>query len=267
MHHSFSRPATINLLLLFFFFLIGCKPEKKSETPVQRPYTVIKAFPHDVSAFTEGLLIHQGRLFESTGQNNSWIAEVDLISGTQTKMVVLDNKYFGEGITILNNKVYQLTWQTHIGFIYDFKTFKKIGEFPNEREGWGLTNDDKQLIMSDGSNKLYFLDTLTLKVTRSVIVKENNVAQDKLNELEYINGYVYANQWQTNYILKINPATGEVVDRMDMAALTQQARGMNSQAEVLNGIAYEKKSKLFLITGKNWPVLFALKLKSDTVHL
>ncbi|CAN5449886.1 glutaminyl-peptide cyclotransferase [soil metagenome] len=250
-------------IVIVTILLSGCKPEKK-DAQAQKKFIVVKAFPHDITAFTQGLVIHDGRLFESTGQNNSWIAEVDISSGIQNKKVTLDKKYFGEGITILNNKIYQLTWQDHVGFIYDFSTFLKIGEFQNDREGWGLTHDDRNLIMSDGSDKVHFLDTVSLKIIRSIRVKENNAPQEELNELEYIDGYIYANQWQTNYILKIDPSNGNVVDRLDLTALTQQAKRSNSEAEVLNGIAYEKKSRLLLVTGKHWPVLFALKLRNDT---
>ena len=266
MYRHFPSINRICFLIIIapLIFLSGCKPEKKTEAIEQTKFTVVKAFPHDISAFTQGLVIHEGRLFESTGQNNSWIAEVDIASGTQNKKVTLDKKYFGEGITILNNKIYQLTWQNHVGFIYDFRTFLKIGEFQNDREGWGLTHNYKNLIMSDGSDKLHFLDTVSLKIVSSIPVRENNVPQKELNELEYIDGYIYANQWQTNYILKIDPSNGKVVDRLDLRALTRQAKQSNSQAEVLNGIAFEKKSGLLLVTGKNWPVLFALKLASDT---
>ncbi len=263
---QFMYRALIFSIVILVIFLSGCKPEKK-DAPAQQKFIVVKAFPHDINAFTQGLVIHDGRLFESTGQNNSWIAEVDIASGIQNKKVTIDKKYFGEGITILNNKIYQLTWQDHVGFIYDFKTFLKIGEFQNDREGWGLTHNDRNLIMSDGSDKLHFLDTVSLKIIRSVRVKENNAPQEELNELEYIDGYIYANQWQTNYILKIDPSNGNVVDRLDLTALTQQAKRSNSEAEVLNGIAYEKKSGLLIVTGKHWPVLYALKLKSDTTKV
>ncbi len=257
------------LLFLFAFSLFfRCSPKNKKEESVDQKnliaFTVVKAFPHDVLAFTEGLIIHDGRLFESTGQEGtSWIAEVDITSGNQDEKVILEKKYFGEGITILNNKIYHLTYKSHVGFIYNFKTFKKLGEFQYDHEGWGITHDDKKLIASDGTDKLYFLDTASLKQTGSIAVKENGIPQERLNELEYIDGYVFANQWQTNYILKIDPATGNVVGRLDLTALAERAHAINSRADVLNGIAYEKKSKLMLVTGKNWPALFALKLKIE----
>ena len=225
------------------------------------PYAILKIFPHDPAAFTQGLTIAEGRLFESTGQNDSWIAEVDLLTGKQEKKVVLDKKYFGEGIAILHNKIYQLTWQNHVGFIYDLRTFKKVGEFQYDHEGWGITHNGKNLIVSDGTDKLRFLDTLSLKpVSVLTVVADENPA-DKLNELEFVDGFIFANQWQTNYILKIDPTTGSVVGKMDLSALAEKMHLLNPEADVLNGIAYERKSGMLLVTGKLWPSLFALRLQ------
>ena len=262
MHRSFLFVLFLTLLAL------GCSKQGKNEVISEKDlihYTVLKVFPHDVTAFTQGLTVDRGKLYESTGQANSWIAEVDIASGSQDKKIVLDKKYFGEGITILNNKIYQLTWQNHIGFVYDAKTFTKIGEFQYLHEGWGITHNDKNLIVSDGTYKLYFLDTLTLKVADTLLVKDHGIAIDNLNELEFIEGYLYANRWQTNLILKIDPANGNIVGKIDLSALVEKARQMNSRADVLNGIAYEKKTGILLVTGKLWPALFAIRLqKMDT---
>ncbi len=152
-----------------------------------------------------------------------------------------------------------------MGFVYEYPSFKKIKEFNFPHEGWGITHDNSKLIVSDGTDKLYFLDTVSLRQTGSINVREDGISQGKLNELEFIDGYVYANQWQTNYILKIDPSSGDVIGRMDLSSLADRAHAVNPGAEVLNGIAYEKKSKLMLVTGKNWPALFALRLKTDTV--
>jgi glutaminyl-peptide cyclotransferase len=247
------------------FLLLSCNAKKeKEEVPTDLiPYSIIKIFPHDKAAFTQGLVVEQGRLFESTGQNGtSWIAEVEIATGKQDKKVILDKKYFGEGITILNNKIYQLTWQSNIGFVYELNTYKKVKEFEYDREGWGITHDGKNLIVSDGTDQLYFLDTLTLKPVSVLKVKDGNEAASKLNELEFIDGFVYANQWQTNFILKINPADGVVVGRMDMTELAEKVFPLNPNADVLNGIAYEKKSKMLLITGKLWPAMVAVKFQS-----
>ncbi len=252
------------LLLLTFVIICACK-EKKTDQVVQDnliPYTLVKTFPHDPTTFTQGLAIENGKLYESTGQNNSWIAEVDITTGTQNKKVQLDKKYFGEGITIFNNKVYQLTWQNKVGFIYNLKTFQKTGEFQYEHEGWGITHNGVNLIVSDGTDKLHFLDTLTHKEISTLNVTERGIKQDQLNELEFIEGFIYANQWQTSYILKIDPVNGNVVGKLDISSLAVRIAQMSPQADVLNGIAYEKKSKTILVTGKYWPAMFALRFQN-----
>src|SRR5258706_3604973 len=260
-HCLLPTPHRVPFVLLLLILLLGCSDKRKAESvnESQIPYVVVKIFPHDVTAFTQGLAIDQGKLFESTGQENSWIAEVDIVTGTQNKRVVLDKKYFGEGITILNNKIYQLTWQNHTGFVYDLRTFRKIREFQYEQEGWGLAHNGKDLIMSDGTAKLYFLDTLTLKSKAVLTVTDAGDETRNLNELEFIENYLYANQWQTSDILKIDPVTGNVVGKMDLSALTLKMQALNPQADVLNGIASEKQSKTLLVTGKRWPAVFALR--------
>lgn len=249
--------SVLSLLLLF-----NCKP-KKTERPeeVIIPWSVARIFPHDKKSFIEGLTIDKGRLFESTGEDKGWIAEVDIASGKQEKKVILDTKYFGEGITILNDKIYQLTWKNHTGFIYDVKTFAKKGEFSYSFEGWGLTHDGKNLIASDGTEKLHFLDTTTLKEKSVVSVHNGYGPVQYLNELEFIDGFIFANLWQSNFILKIDPTTGEVVGKMDLTKIVDKIKLAEPNIDVLNGIAYEKKSKLMLVTGKYWPNLFALRLQ------
>jgi glutaminyl-peptide cyclotransferase len=248
--------------LYLSIILFACTSKEKKEvapSPDLIPYKVTGIFPHDVTAFTQGLVIENGRLFESTGQENSWIAEVAITTGKQDKKVILDKKYFGEGITILNNKIYQLTWQSKLGFIYDLNTFEKKGEFTYDHEGWGITHNGKNLIVSDGSDKLRFLDTLTLKEISSVSVKDQEIKRDSLNELEFIEGSVYANLWLTNTILKIDPETGNVLGKLDLSKIGEEVRVKSPRADVLNGIAYEKKSKTLLITGKQWPACYAIR--------
>lgn len=244
----------------------SCSSPKKEEVPNdQISFKLAKVFPHDATAFTQGLVIYNGNLFESTGREGSWISKVDIATGKQDKKVIIDDKYFGEGITILNNKIYQLTWQHKIGFVYKMPSFEKIGEFNYDYEGWGITHNGSQLIVSDGTNKLHFLDTLNLQEIKTVKVQRNGEPMNNLNELEYIDGFVFANQWQTNYILKINPESGDVVGVMDMSSLRDEVLKFDGNPDVLNGIAYEPKSKTLLITGKLWPVLFALKLTETPV--
>lgn len=239
---------------------MGCSPKKVEQTN-NIGFQVVNSFPHDVTAFTEGLLIHDGQLYESTGDKESWIGVVDVKTGKTDKKVVLDPKYFGEGMTILNNKVYYLTYRHHVGFIYDFKTFKEIGQFNYDTEGWGMTTDNKNIIMSDGTDKLYFLDTVTMKPAKTLSVTQGGEPLKGLNELEYIEGSLFANVWQTSTVVKIDINTGAVTGILDLAALTKQARELKPEVDVLNGIAWHPKTKLLLVTGKYWNYIYVLKIK------
>lgn len=236
------------------------KKEEKKPDPLAIRFSVKGEWAHDTQSFIQGLVIHNGVLYESTGQTGSWVGIVDPATGVPDKKVVLDNEYFGEGITILNNKLYQLTWEHNIGFIYDLNTFDKLGEFTYDTEGWGITHDSTHLIMSDGTHTLTFLDTTSLKPVRKVKVSDENGAVDKLNELEYVHGYVYANRWESNVIYKIDPADGKVVGRLDLNALARDAKMRNPRADVLNGIAYHHGTGLMLVTGKYWPRIYVLQL-------
>lgn len=254
-------PVAMIALLAF-----ACGNKKASEStatvdPLNMSFSVLKTLPHDTDAFTEGLTIHNNKVLESTGQNGkSWVAEVDPGSGEHNKKIILDNRYFGEGMTVLNNKLYYLTWQTKVGFIYDARTYKQIGEFNYDTEGWGLTHDDKNLIMSVGTEKLYYLDTTSLKVVRTLIVKEGNTPIKNLNELEYVEGYIFANVYETPTIVKIDPADGKVVGRLDLSAQVNEIKRMFPNTADLNGIAYDRNSKALLITGKNWPRSYLIRM-------
>lgn len=249
------------IAIVGFGILLSCQSKKKKIPSDLIGYTIVKIFPHDKEAFTQGLVVEQGKLYEGTGQyGTSWIAEVDIASGKQDKKVQLPKEFFGEGITILNNKIYQLTWQNKKGFVYDLRTFEKLKEFNYAHEGWGITHNGKNLLVSDGTNKIHLLDTLTLQEVSVLNVTDGDKAAERLNELEFIDGYLYANQWQTNFILKIDLANSKVIGRMDMTELAEKVFPLNPNADVLNGIAYEKKSKLLLITGKLWPAMVAVKI-------
>lgn len=258
------RLAYIALAAVLF---TGCGDKKtiESTTPVDSlaiPYTVLKTLPHNTEAFTEGLTIHAGKVLESTGQNGrSWVAEVDPGSGVHTKKITLDNRYFGEGMTVLHNKLYYLTYQTKIGFIYDATTYKQIGEFSFDTEGWGLTHDNKNLIMSVGSDKLYYLDTATLKVARTLSVTEKGKGVKNLNELEFVDGYIFANVYETSTIVKIDPANGKVVGRLNLSVLVDEIKRMFPETAEMNGIAYDPNSKAMLVTGKNWPRTYLIRLQ------
>lgn len=261
------------MLLRFQLFLVlillGACSKKSNENNNQAvdslaiPFTVIKTLPHDQEAFTEGLVIYDNILLESTGlHGQSWIALTNLETGSQEKKVILDKQYFGEGITLLNNKIYQLTYQTNVGFIYNADDFQKIGEFHYNTEGWGLTHDNKNLIMSDGTEKLYFLDTTNFKVVQTITVVEGqgNSRVKNLNELEYIDGYIFANRYETSTILKIDPANGKVIGRIDLSAIDNEIQRTSPKAEELNGIAYDATLKALLVSGKFWPKSYLVRL-------
>ena len=252
-------------MLLLSTVLLACAKEKESADdekpdPLAIKYSVKSEWAHDTQSFIQGLVIHEGKLYESTGQEKSWVGIVDIKTGKPDKKVVLPDVYFGEGITILNNKVYHLTWESHVGFIYDLDTFKKIGEFTIEKEGWGITHDSTNLIMSEGTDRLLFLDTVTLKPVRTLKVTDENGPVQKLNELEYVEGYIFANQWESPVIYKIDPSTGKVVGRLDLSPLARDAKMRNPQADVLNGIAYHPTTGMLLVTGKYWPRIYVLQL-------
>jgi glutamine cyclotransferase len=232
-------------------------------------YAVVNKYPHDTSYFTEGLEFYKGQLFESSGGNAdespypSEFGIADLKSGKVTSKVKLDKtKYFGEGITFFNDKLYHLTWTSGIGFVYDANTFKPIKEFKiPAKEGWGLTHDSTHLIMSDGSSNLYYLTPDSLKVANILRVTDNNGPITNINELEYVNGYIYANQWETTYILKIDPGTGSVVGKINLENLQKEAASLRPGADVLNGIAYNHETNQLLVTGKRWPFLYEIKVQ------
>lgn len=221
--------------------------------------SIVNSYPHDTAAFTEGLTFYNGQLYESTGSptspsnNGTWIGEVDVKSGKMQKKADLGTSYFGEGITFLRDKIYQLTYQTEKGFVYDAKTFKKIKAFSYKGEGWGLTNDGINLIMSAGTSNLYYIQPDSLNFLKMLAVQDHNGYVDNINELEYINGYIYCNKWQTANILKIDPATGYVVGVMDFAKLDSEIKSKYPYAQEMNGIAYDSISKKTFITGKKWP--------------
>lgn len=257
----------VGSLLLIFFLMMGCgerESRQTSETPVGEqslPYEVRMTVEHDPNAFTQGLVYHQDKILESTGGDSSWIAEYDVKTGQYERKVTLNQNYFGEGITVLNDKIYQLTWQNNTGFVYDVNTFEKLREFSYNFEGWGITHDNQHLIISDGTDKLHYFDTLSLKEVFVKSVQNNKRKASRLNELELIEGYIYANQWQTNYILKIDTATAEVVQELNLDYLAREVEKRNPEADVLNGIAYNADTKDVFITGKLWPRLYVIRLK------
>jgi glutamine cyclotransferase len=233
------------------------------------PYTIVNQYPHNTNSYIQGLFFDEDKLYESTGspdylpQTQSVLGPLDLKTGNIDIKVELDrNIYFGEGSTILNNKIYQLTYKNQKGFVYDSKTFEQIQTFDFEsREGWGLSNDGENLIMSDGTDKITYLDPNDFLVQRQISVKYKNRPQYNLNELEYVSGFIYANIYQTNQIVKINPDNGEILGVLDFSDIVAQIREKDPNIAQLNGIAYRASTDTVFITGKLWPAVYEIKLK------
>ena len=254
---------TIVLMLSLVIVVVLNEKPVSSSTPINYTYEVIKAYPHDPDAFTEGLVFSDGFLYESTGlYGNSSLRRVDLETGQVLQIYHLSDQLFGEGIAIVNNTVVQLTWQSHIGFVYDENSFSTLKEFTYSTEGWGLTYNWSQLIMSDGSANLYFLDPQTFEKTWQVEVHDNIGPVTNLNELEYIHGDIYANIWLQNRIAIVNPQTGQVKAWINMTGLQNPA--IQNPNSLLNGIAYDAKGNKLFVTGKMWPQLFEIKLVPST---
>ena len=222
---------------------------------------VVRAFPHDTSAYTQGLQWHNGQLYESTGQvGRSSIRRVVLETGEVVQRRDLAPPHFGEGIVILGDRLYQLTWQSGVAFVYDARTFAPISEFRYTGEGWGLTSDGTQLYMSDGGPGIRVLDPATFTVQRVIAVTENGTPVRNLNELEWVKGEIWANVWTTDRIARIDPQTGAVVGWIDLTGLLPQSL-RHGREDVLNGIAYDAEGDRIFVTGKNWARLFEITLR------
>ena len=258
--HTAVILAVLVVLLLSSIVLVTImNREPSSSTTPRYTCTVVNAYPHDRNAFTEGLVIADGVLYESTGlYGSSTLRRVDLETGNVLQEVALPNQFFGEGITIVNDTIIQLTYREHMGFIYDKNSLSLLSNFSYSTEGWGITFDGNRLIMSDGTDNLYFLDPATHQNIGHVAVHDGNISVSELNELEYVKGDVYANIWPQQKIAIINPETGQVKAWIN---LTQLENSMALNAEnVSNGIAYDAKNDKLFVTGKNWPQLFEIKL-------
>ncbi|MBL4821282.1 MAG: glutaminyl-peptide cyclotransferase [Gammaproteobacteria bacterium] len=244
-------------LLITLLFLLS--PTAWAQLPTYG-YEVVNRYPHDPLSFTQGLLYHQGFLYEGTGRNGqSLVKKSTLEDGDTIISKHLSNRYFGEGIQIVGDKIYQLTWQSHMVFVYDKETFEQVGNFYNPTEGWGLAYDGSELILSDGSDKLYFLDPETFVSSRKIDVTIDGKAVSQLNELEFINGEIWANIWHTDYIVRIDPSNGEVNSLVDLTGLSEQTARSDSEA-VLNGIAYDEVGGRLFVTGKLWSDIFEIEL-------
>ena len=246
----------ISAVLVVLFYLASKNPD----TSRTCTYKVVNTFPHDREAFTQGLAFEDGVLYEGTGRNGrSELRKIELETGSVLQTRKLPDEFFGEGITVYGDNIIQLTYLSKIGFVYKKDTFELLREFNYPTAGWGITNDGKHLIMSDGTLKLYFLDPKTFEQVRQIEVYDRGISVWWLNELEYVEGQIYANVWPTERIARISPETGRVLGWIDMKGLLTQ-QDYNRQIDVLNGIAYDKKNGRLFVTGKFWPKLFEIKL-------
>jgi glutamine cyclotransferase len=238
---------------------ISLEPEIVHQAPIYG-YRVVNRYPHDPNGFTQGLVFVDGFLFVGTGlRGRSSLRKVDLITGRILQYRNLPAHFFGEGITVYHDKLIQLTWRAHQGFVYDKDTFQLLGTFHYPTEGWGITHDGEHLIMSDGTSILYFLDPDTYKEKRRIEVLDSKGPVSNLNELEYVQGLILANIWKTDLIAQISPDTGEVVGWIDLRDLLGPEDRVQ-RLDVLNGIAYDQRNDRLFVTGKLWPRLFEIKL-------
>lgn len=230
-------------------------------TPKNVNYKILKTYSHDPNAYTQGLFYFNGVLYESTGlETKSTLRKVEINTGKVLQSINVNDSYFGEGIAILNDKIYMLTWQDHIAMVFDLNTFKLLNTYNYTTEGWGLTTDGNVLYLSDGSNFIYIVDPKTFTFKDKFAVYDNNGPVNYLNELEYVNGVIYANVYTFNFIVVIDPKTGKVLQKLDFSNILPDNL-KNQDTDVLNGIAYNYDKKTFYITGKNWPVLFEIALQ------
>jgi len=290
------RPTSLSILCALFFLCASCtavQPELPGSTatetftntpdaaplstvtpalvqdPVQTAETlswqVINTYPHDPQAFTEGLTIHKNELYETTGLNgSSSVRKVDLLTGEIQQISYLPREYFGEGLAIVDQRLIWLTWKSNTAFVYDLNSFEQTGSFAYPHEGWGLAYDGVQLYMSDGTDTLHILDAGTYAETATLQVQDNGEPVTMINELEFIEGQLFANIWLTNKIARIDPHTGAVTGWLDLSALAQEtAAAANQSIDVLNGIAYNDITQQIYVTGKYWPNLYEIQIISS----
>ena len=243
------------------FLSLACALALAAQTPEYR-FKVVHVYPHDPTAFTQGLEYHDGVLYEGTGRSgSSRLRAENLETGHVIRQMPLDQRYFGEGITVLGQSVYQLTWLNGRGFVYDADTFRRLREFSYPGQGWGLTNDGHVLYMSDGTAQIRVWDPESLKELRRITVQDAGRSIDMLNELEWVRDEIWANVWHTDRIARISPSDGRILGWVDASGLLKAGDTSNPEA-VLNGIAYDTRHKRIFVTGKLWPKLFEVRVKT-----
>ncbi len=253
------RQQSVCLTMLAGCALLACSPDGRTRDSFSMVAEIVASYPHDTNAFTQGLVMHEGRLYEGTGQyGESTLREVALETGDVIRSSRLSRAYFGEGITIMGERVFQLTWQNGIGAVYNLDSFEILETFRYEGEGWGLTHDDTHLILSDGTATLRFLDPRNFEVVRTLEVTGPNGPVRRLNELEYVRGEIWANVWYEDIIVRIDPDSGAVSGIIDLSAI--YPAGLRGREEVANGIAFDADAEKIYVTGKNWPQLYEIEL-------
>lgn len=258
MMHPQIHLAASRTLLLLLLFLASCSA--RGEITIY-DYTVVNSYPHNTRFFTQGLLVHEGHLYEGTGRyGESALMQLRLADGEVVKRKQLADRYFGEGIAVAGDRIYQLTWRENMVFVHDLETFDSLDSHYLPTEGWGLTWDGEHLVVSDGSDQLYFYDPDGFQQVRSVTVTIQGRPVRYLNELEYINGEIWANVWTSNEIVRIDPATGEILSVVDLRGLREQTSAGGNDA-VLNGIAWDAEAGRLLVTGKLWAHIFEIELR------
>jgi len=256
----FSRLAVLLLLNACHLSLQGQTPQASAPAKPEYTFTVVQVFPHDTSAYTQGLAYRDGFLYEGTGRNGrSSLRKVRLETGEVIQRVDLGSEFFGEGITIVQNKVLQLTWTSKVAFVYDLNDFHLLRKFSYSGEGWGLATDGRELFLSDGTSEIRVLDVETFHEKRRLKIHDGSTPIEQLNELEFVEGQIFANVWHSNRIARISPQTGDVVGWIDLSGLLSSVYRLEPEA-VLNGIAYDPSRKRLFVTGKLWPSVFEIRL-------
>lgn len=251
-------------VLALFLLLPGCEADGRQSEQGPAPVEVVARYPHDRGAYTQGLVWHDGVIYESTGlQGESTLRRVDLETGEVLTRIDLAGDHFGEGVAIIGDRLYQLTWRSGVAFVYDLTTLAVVDSLHYEGEGWGLTHDGTSLIMSDGSDRLKFLDPADFRVLREVQVRDRGAPLTSLNELEFINGEVWANVYQSDYIVRIDPESGDVEGWIDLSSLLSR-EDRTGGVDVLNGIAWDSAGARLLVTGKRWPYVFHVAMRSGS---
>ena len=262
MKGTLSRFAVLFLLIASHPSLVGqASPRRVSaNAPPEYTFVLVRVFPHDTDAYTQGFAYRDGFLYEGTGRNGrSSLRKVRLETGEVIQQVDLGPEFFGEGITLIKDKVLQLTWKSGVGFVYDLNSFRLLRKFSYSGEGWGLATNDREIFMSDGTSEIRVLDTETFQEKRRLRVREGLTPVDQLNELEFVEGQIFANVWHSNRIARISPQTGDVIGWIDLTGILSSVYRLDSEA-VLNGIAYDSTKKRLFVTGKLWPSVYEIRL-------